>query len=144
LSTDAAPFMALVALLCAGYSLGIGTVGFFTMGFVVSGQMQTFILQSIPPGLWKDKVFLDGKLCIRKFSGVQMCVLEGPEGELLMMHYLIALFHHDIKSRWYDRASFSSCQCCQLLMDPILLGCRDYFKRFRYSYECLVLHRKPR
>jgi hypothetical protein len=127
LSTDAIPFALLAVLLFAGIFLGIGTVIFLIAGFVTAAQAITFILIRPPAFVQKDQMFLDGKLCIRKFFGVQMCILEGPEGELFLIHYMVLQFHHFFKSRWYHFASLPQCRCCQSLVDPVLLGCREYF-----------------
>jgi hypothetical protein len=122
--TNAIPPVLLATLLSAGYFLGVGIVIFFFMGLALTEQLRTAILCFGEPHLWKDQMFLDGKMCTRKFLGVMMCVLEGPEGELILTFHDLVLFNHYTRLPWYLRAGEISCRCCSLLIDPELLALR--------------------
>jgi hypothetical protein len=119
LLTDAIPFVLLAALLIAGFFFGIGTIMFFMAGALTAEQVITLILRFSSSRIEEETLLLDGKLCTRKFLGMQMCVLEGPNGELLLIHYTILLFNLWSKSRWHYFESYPQCGCCQSLVKPV-------------------------
>jgi hypothetical protein len=122
LSTNTIPFVLLAALLCAGYFLSVGTIIFFFMGLSLAWQVRTVLLRFVGNFLWEDKMFLDGKMCTRKFLGIMTCVMEGPEGELFLTMLKVVLFDHYERSSWFAIAARMNCQCCCSLMDPIMSG----------------------
>jgi hypothetical protein len=94
LSTDAIPFVLLIAFLCIIFFFGIGAFVFFLMGSALAGQLHTICDRFGAPYLWDDKMFLDGKMCTLKFLGIMMCVLESPEGELFLVLHDVVMFSH--------------------------------------------------
>jgi hypothetical protein len=115
LSTNAIPLVLLAALLCADYFLGVGTIIFFLTGLLLAWQVYTVLIRFLGNFLWMEKMFLDGKMCTRKFLGIMTCVMEGPEGELFLTVHKTVMSEHYEMSSWFASSVRAGCQCCRLL-----------------------------
>jgi hypothetical protein len=122
LSTDAIPLAFVAALPIAGYFFGVGAVVFFLMGFVLAEQLFTIGIRFGASHLWKEKMFLDGKVCTIDSLGAMMCVLEGPDNQLFLTLQGVLMFNHYVKRPWFASAARMPCPCCRSLIDPILIG----------------------
>jgi hypothetical protein len=118
-STDAIPVGVIAALCGASYFFGISSIIFFMMGVILGLQLETILCRFLKVHNWPDDIFLNGMLCTQKSLGAMMCILEGPEGELLLTLTKVVHYENFTRRYWFDELRRRSCPCCEPILPPI-------------------------
>jgi hypothetical protein len=132
LITDFIPFILFAAVFSAGYFLGIGVLIFYLTGLILGLNVTTIAGGLAELREWDDVVFLEGKIYIRRSVGLTTCILEGPDGELILTMLEVLMFSHFTKRLWLKATAEAACPCCMSMMDPAL---RNYLRAYRQLYR---------